>query len=261
LKVALISLNQEWEDKPHNLARCEALLGQAASQGAELVIFPEMTLTGFSMNTAKTAEAFEDSYTLESFRQMAIKHRLAIVFGAVFHAGRKAANTLIHMSAFGEIIAQYTKLHPFTFAGEDQFFVHGNALVIAEMDGCKIGYSICYDLRFPEIYSAMAKSCKVIINIANWPKRRVEHWRSLLQARAIENQVFMVGVNRIGRDGNDLEYEKSTYVYDANGQQLVPLLSEPEIDIFEVDIEALDAFKKQFNTVCDRLPALYRSLI
>lgn len=261
MKVALISLNQEWEDKPRNLARCKVLLELVASHGAELVIFPEMTLTGFSMNTRKTAEVFEDSHTLESFRQLAVMHRLAIVFGVVFHVGRKAANTLIHMSSVGEIVAQYIKLHPFTFAGEDQFFVNGNTLVIAELNECKIGYSICYDLRFPEIFSAMAKSCNVIINIANWPKKRVEHWQSLLQARAIENQIFMVGVNRIGKDGNDLEYEKSTYVYDANGRKLTPLVSEPEIDIFEINIGVLEAFKKQFNTVRDRLPDLYRSLI
>ncbi len=261
MKVALISLNQEWEDKPRNLARCKVLLKQSASQGVDLVIFPEMTLTGFSMNTAKIAEIREDSDTLESFRRMAIENRLDIVFGVVFHAEKKAANTLIHMTAFGETLAQYTKLHPFTFAKEDQFFVSGDALITSEMDGLKIGYSVCYDLRFPEIFSAMAKSCKVIINIANWPKKRVEHWRSLLQARAIENQIFMVGVNRIGRDGNGLEYEKSTYIYDANGQRLKPLLSEPEIDVFEIDIAALDLFKKQFNTVRDRLPNLYRSLL
>lgn len=261
MKVALISLDQKWEDKPDNLARCDQLASKAAHHGAELVIFPEMTLTGFSMDTQKNAEQPDDSPTFNAFQNISTQNQIHIVFGLALKHGDKAANTLMHVSPAGQLLARYTKIHPFTFAGEDQFFVRGNDLAVADIGQLIFGYTICYDLRFPEIYSALASQCNVIVNIANWPKRRVHHWRALLQARAIENQTYVIGVNRVGTDGNGLEYEKSSGVFNANGELLVPFLSEAEIDIFDIDYASLHQFKESFNTFRDRLPSLYRSLI
>lgn len=262
LRVALVSLNQVWEDKAANFSCCQKVAVQAKKHGADIVIFPEMTLTGFSMDTAKIAEDRENSTTTQQFQQLAIKAGLGVVFGVVYQQPeQKASNNLIYISDIGKIVASYTKIHPFSFADEEQFYKSGTELTSVKIGPFNTGFTICYDLRFPELYSGLAQSCGVIINIANWPKRRVEHWKTLLRARAIENQIYMVGVNRIGLDGNELEFEKSSCVIDANGRELEAKYSSEELDIFDIDARARDQFKQQFSTFGDRKPELYRTLI
>lgn len=261
LRLALVSLDQKWENKGYNLAQCRQFAERAQACGVSLIAFPEMTLTGFSMNTAAMAEDAQESETVRQFCEIAHSTGIAIVFGMVCKQGDKAANTLVYISSKGQALARYVKIHPFTFAGEDKYFVRGDQLSMVQLGDFTIGFTICYDLRFPEIYSALARQCNLIINIANWPKRRVRHWRILLQARAIENQLYMVGVNRTGVDGNGLEYEESSHVFDANGDMLEAVHAEPELDIYELSAGALADFRRQFSTTQDRVPELYRSLI
>lgn len=261
MKIALISLDQKWEDKEANQQRCAALIAIAVKHGAKLVIFPEMTLTGFSLNTALTKEHPAYGASLKFFSMLAQSHGVSIVAGVVLSAGDKAANTLVVYSSNGEELARYAKIHPFSFAGEDTVFTPGRRLAKAKFSEFNVGFSICYDLRFPELYSALAKDCEVLVNIANWPRRRIKHWRALLQARAIENQVYMIGVNRTGADGNGLEYEHSSVVVNANGEFLHPILSLDELDLFEVSRQDLVDFRKCFSTRQDRVPDLYRELI
>lgn len=261
LRVALVSLDQKWEDKGGNLTRCEEFAGRAKAYSANLVIFPEMTLTGFSMNTAAMAEEGEDAPTLKQFCDLARASGIAIIFGMAYRREGRAENTLFHVSPQGEVLARYVKMHSFSFAGEDRQFAQGDRLVMTRIGPFTVGYSICYDLRFPELYSALARQCNFIVNIANWPQRRVRHWRTLLQARAIENQVYMAGVNRTGKDGNGLAYEKSSLLFNANGDVLEPVHAEPEMDVYEISADKLEEFRQQFNTRKDRTPELYRTLI
>ena len=261
MKIALISLDQKWEDKPHNLARCIDIVARAAQLGAELVIFPEMTLTGFTMNAKSIAESFDDSASLRSFSEISKENGLWIIAGIVFTAGEKSENTLVAFSPKGIVEARYTKIHPFSFAGEDQYFCPGRDLSKVQLPEFNVGLSICYDLRFPELYSALAKDCEAIINIANWPKRRVKHWRALLKARAIENQIYVIGVNRIGVDGNQLEYEHSSLIVNANGEFIDPIVLDGELGIYLMSRQILDDFRRGFSTRQDRLPELYRQLI
>jgi len=121
--------------------------------------------------------------------------------------------------------------------------------------------TICYDLRFPELYSTLAKDCDLVVNIANWPQRRVAHWRRLLQARAIENQVFMVGVNRTGTDGNGFVYERSSGVVNPNGEFLSPGATAGEVDWYEVRRQELLDFRQGFSTRQDRRSDFYREVI
>lgn len=261
MRIALVSLDQKWEDKTANLQRCKAFTAQAKSLDAALVIFPEMTLTGFSMNTASSVEDAEQSPSIKAFSEIARANQIAMVAGVVVQAGDKAGNALVAFSIDGVEQARYFKIHPFSFAGEDQFFQPGNKLAKMNMPEFTLGFSICYDLRFPELYSALAKDCDVLVNIANWPKRRVSHWRTLLQARAIENQAFVIGVNRIGLDGNGLEYENSSVIVNANGEFIEPVLTEGEMDIYEISRHELLDFRRGFSTRQDRLPDLYRTLM
>lgn len=261
MKVALVSLNQKWEDKEYNLQRCAELTSHAVQLGTDMVIFPEMTLTAFTMNTLLSGEDPDASHTIDAFSQLALKNNVILIAGVVLQANVKSANTLVAFSSDGKEQSRYVKIHPFSFAGEDKHFRAGSALSTMQALDFKVGFSICYDLRFPELYSALAKDCNVLVNIANWPKRRIQHWRTLLQARAIENQTYMIGVNRTGFDGNGLEYEHSSMIFNANGDLLKPLISDGEIEVFELSLESLQAFKNGFSTKQDRRSMLYKVII
>ena len=261
LKIALISLDQAWEDKARNLTRCEELAAIAARGSAEMLIFPEMTLTGFTMNIGLSAEQPDTSPSRVVFGELAARHGVWVVAGVVFKQGDKAANTLMVFSPDGCEAARYVKLHPFTPAGEDRWFEAGNSLARVKIAEFTVGLTICYDLRFPELYSALAKECNLLLNIANWPQRRVAHWRTLLQARAIENQVFMIGVNRTGTDGNGIAYESSSGVVNANGAFLSPGATAGEVDWYDVSRPELMDFRREFSTRQDRRSDLYRQLL
>ena len=208
MKVALVSLNQSWEDKEANRLKVRNCFQTIAFRNMDLVIFPEMTLTGFTMNVKEHAEEAENSATIRFFTDCACQYGVYIGFGMILKAGIKAANHFIIVSPEGEMCADYIKIHPFSYAGEDRFYEKGKHLTSLEIQGVPIGLSICYDLRFPEIFQALSRTDKLILNIANWPERRVLHWKTLIQARAIENQVYFLGVNRIGKDGNGLNRQK-----------------------------------------------------
>lgn len=261
MRVALVSLNQAWEDKDRNLLACRSFIQNAKAQNTELIVFPEMTLTAFSMNTGATAEERLSSESVERFQELAKEFQMAIVFGVVFRDGDKATNNALMIDSTGLIRGVYSKIHPFTFAGEDNVFNGGSEICVVKLEPLTIGLTICYDLRFPEIYSALGQHCDLIINIANWPARRIDHWNALLKARAIENQLFMLGVNRIGVDGKGLEYVKSSQVINPNGELLIPFMSEDEIEIFDIDQEFTTKFKQTFSTTQDRKPALYKSIL
>ena len=260
MKIALISLDQKWEDKSYNMQRCKLFIGQAAKQNIDLIIFPEMTLTGFSFNTKAIAEEQSTSKTLLAFSELAKKNHIAIVIGLVLKSdSEKCLNTLVAFSSSGEEKARYIKIHPFSFAGENQYFDSGHHLASMDLSGFRVGFTICYDLRFPELYSALAKDCNVLVNIANWPKKRIHHWHALLQARAIENQTYMIGVNRIGIDGNGLEYTPSSMIFDANGKVLETGINEGEIDIYQMSLEELIHYRNSFSTSQDRRSKLYNN--
>lgn len=260
MRVALVSLDQHWQDKGANFSRCEAFAHEARIQGCDLVIFPEMTLTGYSLDMAAISEPEDGSFTLASFDKLAKETGLAIVFGACLldpATGRPRNQfCLAHPEVNSQAI--YAKVHPFSYAGEEKLLEAGGRLGMANVGALRLGASICYDLRFPELYAAMAPTCNAAIAIANWPTRRVAHWRTLLVARAIENQFFMLGVNRIGVDGNGLAYEKSTLAVAPDGSILKPVMAGEELDIYDIDPQQAARYRAEFPTVRDKRYTLYR---
>lgn len=260
MKVSLVSLNQIWEDKKANLYLCEKYIQKVSEQNVDFIIFPEMTLTGFSNNIGLTSEAFESSETIKSFFSLAKKFQIGIVFGVVVKNGDKAFNKSIFMDKRGEILGDYSKIHPFSFTGENKYFDAGNKLSVVHFGEMTIGLTICYDLRFPEIYSGLAKGCDLIINIANWPAKRVDHWNTLLKARAIENQIFIAGVNRTGIDGNGLEYIESSNIFNANGEKC-NYEQYAGMKIYEIDTNWTNEFKSKFNTTNDRKIEFYKEIL
>jgi omega-amidase len=259
--IALVSLNQKWEDKSANLLSCETLIKRAKRFQADLVIFPEMTLTGFSMNTAEIAEKFGESESVEAFRALAREYGLGIIVGIVLKKNTKPGNYAVFIDKSGEIACTYQKIHPFSFAGESDHFEAGREITRVDFESMNLGLTICYDLRFPELYSALGTNSDLIVNIANWPAKRRHHWDILLRARAIENQIFIVGVNRTGKDIAGLVFAKSSQIIGPNGENVEPIYSEEEIDIFEMNKEFTHNFKLGFSTVRDRNPEFYKSIL
>ncbi len=260
MKISLVSLNQVWEDKKSNLELCEKYIQNASKKSVDLIIFPEMTLTGFSNNISFIAENFENSETIKQFSNLAKEFNISVIFGVVIEDNKKALNKCLFIDNFGNVVSDYSKIHPFSFSKEDKYFNAGNKLSMVEFKNFKIGLTICYDLRFPELYSSLAKECDFIINIANWPSKRVEHWNTLLKARAIENQIFMVGVNRTGIDGNGLEYTESSNIFNANGEKL-EFEKYEGMKTYDININFTKEFKHKFNTVNDRKVEFYKEIL
>jgi omega-amidase len=259
LKIALISLQPEWENKEINLNRCSEHAATASEHGCDLIIFPEMTLTGFSMNAGALSEEAEKSYTISGFSKLATQFKLHVVFGVIMKTDNGAENTAVVISPSGKISASYSKIHLFSLIPEVHHYSAGTEMVTCEIGNRTIGLTICYDLRFPALYQALSETCDIIINIANWPKPRIEHWNILLCARAIENQVFMIGVNRKGTDDHGLEYPKSSMIIDPLGNYIVPLYSERELEIFKINTEDVEKvrsklpFRKDKNVFLNKL--------
>lgn len=260
MKISLVSLNQVWQNKEKNLQKITKIIKYASQNKVDLIAFPEMTLTGFSNDVSLLSEDEKDSFSIKSFSNLAKNYNIAIIFGMISSHGNKGLNRSLMIDKNGKIIGNYTKIHPFSFANEDKFFISGEDLCIIDFHEFKIGLTICYDLRFPELYSALGKNCHIIFNIANWPKKRIDHWKTLLKSRAIENQIFIAGVNRKGVDGNNLQYQESSYCFDPSGKKINKKLSFSQ-KIFEINFEDIENYKKNFNSVKDRKNILYKNFL
>ena len=256
MKVAIVSLNSVWEDKQANLLEIENILKEIG-KNAEYVVFPDMTLTGFSVSNLSLAEDFESSDSIKRIQELAKDNAINIVFGILISKNDKKYNSCIAISKDGEIECNYEKIHLFSFSGEDKLIAPGNNLKNISWEG-GWGLSICFDLRFPELYQELSKENLILVNIANWPNSRVLHWKTLLNARAIENQSFMIGVNRIGIDRNGLEYEESSFIFSPKGENLIPIMVLDNTKIFEINIDEAKEYRKQFPIKNDRKDSLYK---
>ena len=262
MKVALVSLNQSWENKADNKQKVGETLALIAEHctNTDLVVYPEMTLTGFTMESQKVKEDELSSETITFFKEQAKKYKVSIAFGVVLSKGEKATNNLVVVSEQG-VLATYAKIHPFSYAGENDYYQAGDELKKLTIGGATIGLTICYDLRFPELYQAYSKDCSVILNIANWPERRVSHWRALNKARAIENQVFMIAVNRIGTDGKGLQYVFSSHIVSPYGEELKATSLSEEVVVYDLNLEEVAQYRAEFPVKNDRKITLYKEIL
>ncbi len=233
MKLGLVQYSPVWENPAENILKIEDLL-KTTDTKFDLLVFPEMTLTGFTMNSEKFAEEL-DGIGTQYFLNLSTRLKTNIFAGIIERDGENIYNSLVHFDSFGLIRARYRKIHPFSYAKEDQFYNAGNETVVTQIDKIKFGLSVCYDLRFPELYRLYAKQqVDVLIDIANWPIPRIDHWKSLLKARAIENQCFMVGINRVGTDPFNT-YNGYSSVFDPMGNEIVLIENEEKIIETEID--------------------------
>jgi omega-amidase len=217
LKIHALQLDSVWEDKAANFSKVRALLEAAPPEKGTLIVVPEMFATGFSCDVTKTLEPVGGE-TEQFLRELAGTYGCAVLGGVVTPGkeGRGRNQSLVIAPGGGEL-ARYTKMQPFSLGGEADVHESGASPVIFEWSGCKIAPLICYDLRFPELArSAVKLGAEVLIYIAAWPVKRFQHWITLLQARAIENQAYVIGVNRTGSDPQ-FSYNGRSLVVDPHG--------------------------------------------
>jgi predicted amidohydrolase len=253
--LALFQSNISYENKAYNIDIATKRIISAANSGVDLIAMPEMSFTGFSMNTELTAE--NDNESLKLMSSLAKKYRIAIGFGYTRAGKNKAENVYCIVSPTGEQLCEYVKLHPFSYSGEDKYFTGGDRLGICNLFGFNIGIAICYDLRFPEVFTAMSRQCQLIIVPACWPEKRREHWLTLLKARAIENQLYVAGVNCKGDIGG-LHYSGDSGVYNPEGCRLEGK-ADGELIIYDIAND-VSSFRSDFGTVNDKREELYFKL-
>ncbi len=216
MRTAAVQLDILWEDRNANFRKVERFAAQAANLGADFLVLPEMFATGFSMNTAATAEAMEGP-TPSFLREIALRHHLGVLGGFVLKPKEgKARNCALAVDRNGNDLALYTKTFLFSYMGEERCHQEGDGPVFFEFEGCKMTCFICYDLRFPELFRKAAFKTDVAFVIASWPAKRARHWETLLPARAVENQFYVVGVNRTGA-GDGLLFSGGSMMIDPLG--------------------------------------------
>src|SRR3954463_7347381 len=217
MKVICAQLNIVWEDREANYAKVRAMIDKLRPEPGALLVLPEMFSSGFSMNVGKVKEAVP-SGTEQFLGPIARLYSIYIIAGLVTQgADGKGRNEAVVIDIQGATILRYSKLHPFTLGGEAQHYSAGDCIELFNWLGFITAPFICYDLRFPEIFrAATRKGAHLFLVIANWPVKREQHWVTLLQARAIENQCYIVGVNRCGSHPGHL-YPGRTMVIDPHG--------------------------------------------
>jgi len=236
LTVTLVQADLAWEDPKANLQKFDTLLAGLAGQ-TQVVILPEMFATGFTMRAAEFAESM-DGRTVTWMRQKAQQLGADLVGSAIIAEQGKFYNRLLWVRPGGEIL-HYDKRHLFRLAGEERAYTAGNRRLIVTVDGWKILPLICYDLRFPVWCRNQHNEYDAAIFVANWPQKRVAHWTLLLRARAVENQAFVLGVNRVGYDGNGYYHTGDSMTIDPMGQVLWHKKDEEAVGTVTLEAEAL----------------------
>lgn len=272
LRVGVTELNIGFENREEAKKCCLEVMEEASANGVELLVFPEMTLTGFTMRPWLYAESWDADNIPDSvsfFMENSRKYKMKMAFGyirAVMADSDKMddetkepvyENRLVLVDG-EKVVLDYAKIHPFSYSGEDKVYRAGEKLVQAQVKDIRIGGYICYDLRFPEIFSAMRDQYEAIMVIANWPETRAEQWKTLLKARAIENQAYVIAVNRVG-DGDGIHYIPGSHVYDWLGRDVSIRVSE-KLRVADIDPGAVRHARTEFPQTNDRKNTFYKML-
>ena len=248
LRVSMVQADLAWENRAENLSRFSRLLDPLRGQ-TDLILLPEMFTTGFSMAATRFAEP-EDGPTRTWMADQATKANAVILGSYIVEEGGGFYNRLLWVSPDGQI-ARYDKRHLFSLAGEHLYYRAGQARLVVELKGWRVCPLICYDLRFP-VWSRNTVDFDLLVYIANFPARRAHAWKSLLMARAIENQCYTIGVNRIGTDGNGHDYSGDSCVMDFEGQYLAMATPGEYVATLTLEASPMVEVRKRFPFLSDR---------
>lgn len=251
MKIACVQYDIAWEEPYANYGIVRSMLGASALPPGSLAILPEMFSTGFSMNVS----AIDDGPTQETQQVLAdFACRMGIhLVGGVVTRGpdRRGRNEAVVCDPSGAIVARYQKIQPFTLGGESDHYTAGDDIVLFQWNRFTVCPLICYDLRFPELFRrAVRRGANLFVVMANWPQTRISHWTSLLQARAIENQAYVAGVNRIGKDPNH-SYNGRSLIIDPGGEILADAGASPGVITADAEFDLLNAYRRELPFLRD----------
>lgn len=257
LKILGIQMSSVLADKWENFAKVAGLIEKNIKKGTDIIVLPEVWTVGWSPSAFEdSAEEIENSETVEFLSEFAQRYNTHIIGGSfITKRNNKLYNTCPVINPDGELIATYDKMHLFSYYGcdEGKFIQNGESSQLIKINGVKIGLSICYDIRFPEIYRAYRKAgADLFINMAAWPLSRAGHWESLTKARAIENQSFMVALTQSGLIEGDEWNLGHSRVIDYNGEVLSEVKNNKEGAMFaEIKFEEMYEFRKKCTVLLD----------
>ena len=249
LTITIIQSDLHWENKAANLAMFAKKIN-GIKEKTEIIILPEMFSTGFSMQSKTLAETMNGE-TVTWMKKTAAEKKAIITGSIIAEENGKYFNRLIWMLPNGES-GHYDKRHLFAFAEEDKFYSPGEKRLVASVKGWKINLLICYDLRFP-VWARQGGEAEydLLIYVANWPERRIHAWKTLLQARAIENQCYVAAVNRVGDDGNNIHYSGDSMIIDPLGEILYQKSQQEDVFTFTLQKEKLEEVRNKFPFLKD----------
>jgi len=246
ISVTLIQSDLAWEDKTANLFQFEKKIN-SIKEPSQIIVLPEMFSTGFSMKPSELAEKM-DGETVQWMKRIAAEQKKIITGSVIIEEDQQYFNRLLWVLPNGNV-GVYDKRHRFAFAGEDNFYTAGNKRLITSVNGWKINTQICYDLRFP-VWARQQLNEEpefdILLYVANWPERRNHAWKSLLIARAIENQCYVIGVNRVGKDGNGIDHSGDSILVDPLGEVLYTKAHIEEISTQTLSKEKLLEVRAKF---------------
>ncbi|MFN8028234.1 MAG: carbon-nitrogen family hydrolase [Acidimicrobiia bacterium] len=255
VKVAALQHDIVWEDPAANFARLAPRIEHAVDDGARLVLMSEMYATGFSMDAARIAEA-DDGPSCAFIAEQAAAHGVWVggSVPALAPGAERPSNCFVLASPTGAV-HRYRKIHPFSYGGEHEVYDAGAEHCVVVVDGLRGALFVCYDLRFADEFWALAPGVDCYLVPANWPSSRREHWRTLLRARAIENQAYVVGVNRVGHGGG-LDYAGDSMVVGPFGEILAEATQPVEVTLrAELDPAVVAATRGRYPFLADRRDA------
>ena len=255
--IGIAQMNITWENSNENMKKVENFVKEALEEEVELILFPEMTLTGFTMDINNLSLTEEE--IINWIKKVAIENKMNIGLGFAIKVDERGKNKYVIVSQEGRILVKYTKIHPFSYGGENIKYYSGDEICICQINEFNITPFICYDLRFPEIFQIASKEAEIIIVAASWPESREDHWIILLKARAIENQCYVIGINRVGL-GNGLQYNGGSIFVSPSGEILNDINSKEIIIIRDLKIEKVSEVKEKFDIKKDRREELYRTI-
>ncbi|SHJ90729.1 Carbon-nitrogen hydrolase [Geosporobacter subterraneus DSM 17957] len=258
LKIAAIQIDLAFGDPAVNRLKIKNMIEKASVNGPDVIVLPEMWNTSFSMNNLKDLADREGEPTKSMISELSRKYHVNIVAGSIADRyGDKIYNRLYVANRQGEIHSYYDKVHLVRHAREDEYLTAGNTSRIFSIDGIACGAIICYDIRFPELSRALAlKGAKILFIPAQWPETRIEHWKALAIARAIENQMYVVAVNRIGSEFK-ATFPGNSLIVDPWGKVLAESNCEETILESEIDIDLVERIRRKVPCFQDRNEAAY----
>lgn len=257
ITVALGQMDLASGDPPRNLAAVDELARAAAQAGADLLLVPELWSTGYALDRAAELASTLDDGVVAAAGEVARRHRIGLFGSTLVRLPSGIGNTAVLFDATGQRLGVYSKMHLFGLMREPDYLVAGDAPTLVETPWGRVGLTICYDLRFPELFRAYAVAgVDIILLVAEWPLPRLAHWQTLLRARAIENQCFVVACNRVGTTGLTTFFGHSTVV-DPWGEVLFEGDDQPGLHRVELDLSRLAEARQRLPVLRDRRPGCY----